>query len=172
MIHTDVYPENAYPDYAWPLYAWPMPALVDIGDPEHVFKRDGSITIFKRPVQNKIFKRPVQNKTFKRVEHMKKIENYTKQPWEEERIAGEFTDDLDDGETISSSTVSAVDKDDNDVSTTVLDQATKTIDGGYVKIFAKGGSEAASPYVITFRATTSDGQKLEVDVRMRIEEKP
>ena len=106
------------------------------------------------------------------------MDMFTKQTYEEFYIAGDFSEDedgndiLDSGETIvlASSTVAAEDKDGTDVSSTVLDQSTKTVDGSQLKMLCKAGAEASSPYKITFKAVTSSGNKYEIDVRMNIEE--
>jgi hypothetical protein len=100
------------------------------------------------------------------------MDSFTKQPSEEFYIAGGFTNVLQTGETIveGSSTVTAVDtSDDSDASTIVLEQATKTVDGVYLKMQCKAG-ENNGKYKITFRASTSDGNLFEVDVLMRVKE--
>ena len=97
---------------------------------------------------------------------------FSKQPSEKFYVAGEFRKVLEYGETLvlASCTVAAEDKDAADMGTTVLDQATKAVDGTQLKIRCQAGAENKSPYKITFLATTSNGNVWEVDVEMEIEE--
>lgn len=100
------------------------------------------------------------------------LERFTKQPYEEFVIAGEYSDVLETGETIISgtSTVTSVDtSDDSDSSTEVLDTATKAVDGTQLKMRVKGGVHGEK-HKITFRADTSLGNNWEIDVIMKIKE--
>ncbi|MBE9571689.1 MAG: hypothetical protein IMF11_13760, partial [Proteobacteria bacterium] len=95
-----------------------------------------------------------------------------KQSYEEFTIAGDFVDQAEPGENavLLGSEVLAEDKDNNDVGTTLLDQATKAVDGTQLRIKVKAGAEAASPYKITFRIVTSSGNKWEIDASCRVKE--
>lgn len=102
------------------------------------------------------------------------IESFAKQSWEEFVVAGSIEDVVASGELIdlSPSLVIAEDKEGVDVSTTVLDQLTKTKDDTlhYLKIRCKAGAEASSPYKITFRVDTDQGNRYEIDVKMKVKE--
>lgn len=93
---------------------------------------------------------------------------FYKQPDEKFVIAGDFTDELTTGEAISvsSSSVSAVDGDGNDATSTVL--SGKEVDGAYLKTTVLAGTEGSSPYKITFKAVTDLGNVWEIDVRMKV----
>jgi len=100
------------------------------------------------------------------------LESFTKQSWEEFVIAGSLENVIATGEAIDlgSSSVAAVDKNGDDVSTTVLDQGTLIDDGYYLKIRCRAGDESLSPYKITFKIPTDAGNKWEIDVKMKIKE--
>ncbi len=80
---------------------------------------------------------------------------------------------------LNSSTVVAMDKDGKDAGE-ILNQATKTLgddpDASYsenmVGIKVQNGSQAKSPYYITFLMVTSAANKYEVDVKMKVKEVP
>jgi hypothetical protein len=97
---------------------------------------------------------------------------FTKQSYEEFTITADFVNVLDTGEGIASQTVEAVDTDGTDVAATVTDQGTISASGSQVSILVKAGSEAASPYKITFKIVTdsSPAHKWEEDVTMTIRE--
>lgn len=96
----------------------------------------------------------------------------SKQPSEKFYIAGEFRKNMETDETLVlvSSSVSAVDKDDSDVSATILDQSTLAVDGTQLQIRLQAGAEDKSPYQVTFLATTSIGNVWEVDLKVEITE--
>ena len=102
------------------------------------------------------------------------LDKFTKQNHEKFVISGSFINDLDDGELIvlADSTVTAVDVDEEDVTSTVLNAATKSLDMPKIKIQVQDGLEANSPYKITFRATTDavPANVFELDVIMKIKE--
>lgn len=100
------------------------------------------------------------------------MDKFEKQEYEEFVIAGEYEDVMTTGETITdgTSTVTAIDKDGNDVSSTILEQSTKTVDGTQLQMRCKAGTYAASPYQITFKAVMSTLNKWEVDVIMWVKE--
>lgn len=108
------------------------------------------------------------------------IKNITKQSWEAFFIAGSILNVQGAAETVlpGSSTVLAEDKDGTNVSATFLDQATiitdNDPDGSYtdnmLSMRVRAGSESASPYKVTFRMTTSEGNQWEVDMQVTVEE--
>lgn len=69
-----------------------------------------------------------------------------------------------------SSFVEAVDKNGNDMSTVVIEQATFAVDGTRLKFRLREGIETESPYKITAKAETDLGNRFEVDFEMRIKE--
>lgn len=96
-----------------------------------------------------------------------------KQPYEEFFISGSILWVQTDTETISPipSTVVAEDVNEADVSATFLEQATKILGndpkGSYtdnqLAMRIRGGEAALSPYKVTFRMETTEGNKWEVD---------
>ena len=80
--------------------------------------------------------------------------DFWKYPSEKFEISMDFSSLLGASETISAATVTAYDKDGQDVSATLLDAATKTIDGGSIKIHVRNGT-AGERYKIVFQADTS-----------------
>ena len=106
----------------------------------------------------------------------------TKQSYEAFFIAGSIikNQEADEVVELATSTVAAQDKDLNDVSGIVLEQATKKLaddpEGNYINnalaIQCKAGAEAASPYVITFYMETNKGNKWEVDMKLVLKEVP
>ena len=112
------------------------------------------------------------------------IEKTTKQSWEEYFIAGSILNVQKDGtETVVllTSSIEAVDKNGDDALATVIDAATKKLDsdpdGSYsdnmLAVRCKAGSETSgSPYVVTFKMITTEGNKWEVDMKLVIKEIP
>lgn len=100
------------------------------------------------------------------------METIRKQAYEEFTIAGDFVDQAESGETaiLAGSEVFAVDKDGVDVKATLLDQATKAVDGTQLRIKLRAGAEDKSPYKITFKIVTSAANKWEIDVSCRLKE--
>lgn len=100
------------------------------------------------------------------------METIRKQAYEEFTIAGDFVAQAESGETavLLGSEVLAEDKDGADVGTTLLDQATKAIDGTQLRIKLRAGTEDKSPYKITFKIVTSSDNKWEIDVSCRVKE--
>jgi len=108
------------------------------------------------------------------------LESFIKQPSEEFPVWGSILDVQEASETVvlAASTVVAIDKDGNDVTSSVLDSATKALgsdpDGSYTDnmlgVKVQNGTEEASPYKITFEMHTSAGNIWEKDVRMKIKE--
>jgi hypothetical protein len=102
-----------------------------------------------------------------------------KQIYESFFIGGSIYNVQQSGEAIvlANSTVVAEDKDGTDVSSTLLSQATKSLgddeNGGtnnVLKIRLQGGTEAASPYKVTFKMETDQANKWEVDILVKVEE--
>lgn len=92
-----------------------------------------------------------------------------KQPYEEYTISNNFALNFSTAEIIASQSVTAVDKDDTNVTDTITDQTTIANDGiGRVYILIRGGAESKSPYKITFRCITSAGHKWEKDFRLPV----
>lgn len=110
------------------------------------------------------------------------IESFEKQTWESWPVWGSILNVQTATETVdeTKSTVIAMDKDGNNVSTTFLDQSTITKgtdpDGDYtdnmIGMRCQGGSLSATPYYITFRIWTSENNKYEVDVKVKIKQIP
>ena len=101
------------------------------------------------------------------------LESFTKQNYEEFVIAGNFNENMEVGELITSQTMSARDKDNNDVTSTVIDGTTVVNDGdGRVQGLIKAGDEALAPYVVTFKCVTDSipVHKWEIDVKMKVKE--
>ena len=106
-------------------------------------------------------------------------EIFTKQNYEEFYIVGDFYKDIDPSDSIvlGSSSVAAEDKDEADVTATVLTAATLAVVDSSVAgadncltVWVKAGSETASNYKITFKAECVSGMKLELDIVMKIKE--
>jgi len=100
------------------------------------------------------------------------IEEFEKQPYEEFFVAGDYSTVLDDDETLvlAQCVVSAVDKGGTDASSAVLDLPTMDVDGPYLKVRCRAGDPSLSKYKITFRCVTSEGNKWEIDVKMKVKE--
>jgi hypothetical protein len=110
------------------------------------------------------------------------IESFEKQTWEEWPVYGSILNVQNETETVvlGSSSVSAMDKDGNNVSSTFLDQGSKALgddpDGAYTDnmlgMKCRDGEISKSPYYITFYMVTSEGNKYEVDVKVKIKRIP
>jgi len=98
------------------------------------------------------------------------VDNFTKQIYEEFTIDANFGANFTEPETITSQTVTAVDKSGIDVSASVTNQASVSNDGSKVSVLVRGGTAENSPYKISFRCITSNGNKWEYDVQMKIKE--
>ena len=98
------------------------------------------------------------------------MESFNKQSYEEFVIAGDFVNVLAVGETLvlADCDVKAYDKLDADVTSSILEN--KAVSGSQLQITVKAGSNSSSPYTLTFYAETSDGNKWELDVRMKVKE--
>ena len=114
------------------------------------------------------------------------IEKVKKQAWEAFYIAGSILEWQADGSTevvvLATSTVIAEDKDGTDVSDTFMEQGTKVLDsdpdGDFddnmlsMRLATMGGLEAASPFYVTFKMITDEGNYYEVDYRVEVKEIP
>jgi len=103
-----------------------------------------------------------------------------KQPYESFMIGASIYDvaEVGEGITLLLSTATAIDRDGTDVSATLLDQATLALasddQGGLDNVLTirlRAGSDAGTPYKITFKMETDLGNKYEVDVTANVEEK-
>lgn len=96
----------------------------------------------------------------------------SKQSYERYVVGCNYDKVLGDAETIVllSSLVEAKDKNGNDMSTVVIEQATFAVDGSRLKFKIREGIEAESPYKITAKAETDLGNRFEVDFEMRVKE--
>ena len=95
-----------------------------------------------------------------------------KQNYERYVVSGNYSKALNTSETIVllSSLALAEDKDGNDMSTVVLEQPTFALDGSLLKVRVREGVEVESPYKITLRAETDEGNRFEIDFELRIKE--
>lgn len=107
-----------------------------------------------------------------------------KQSWEAFYIAGSILPWQEDGSTevveLATSTVIAEDVDGTDVSVTFLVQGTKVLssdpDGDFtnnmlsIRLAGDGGLEADSPFKVTFKMITDEGNQFEVDVMVYVKE--
>ena len=100
------------------------------------------------------------------------MDSFRKQNSESFFVDADFTNVLSTGETLvlGDCSVEAVDVNGDDVASTVTDQDSLAVDGNKLKIRVQAGTEAASPYKLTFKATTSGANVWEKDVHMRIRE--
>ena len=108
-----------------------------------------------------------------------------KQTWEAFYIAGSILPWQEDGSTevvvAATSTVVAEDVDGTDVSATFMEQATKVLDsdpdGDFtdnmlsMRLKGEGGVAADSPFKVTFKMITDEGNQFEVDVMVYVKEK-
>ena len=94
---------------------------------------------------------------------------FTKQSYEDFPISADFSKDMATGETLISQTITAIDNAGDDATASIL--STPTNDGAtqaLIRVFA--GTEALSPYKVTFRVVTSIGNKWELDIKMKVKE--
>jgi hypothetical protein len=106
------------------------------------------------------------------------VESFEKQTWEIWTAWGSIIDVQEATETVvlNTSSVKAMDKEGNDVSSTFLDQSTLALgddpDGSYennlLGIKCRGGDISKSPYHITFYMVTSLANQYEVDVKVKV----
>jgi len=110
------------------------------------------------------------------------VDSFQKQTWEVWTTWGSILNVQEATETVvlATSSVSAMDNEGNDVSSTFLDQGTKALgddpDGDYtdnlLAMKCRGGDIDKSPYHITFYMVTSLANQYEVDVKVKIKRIP
>lgn len=100
------------------------------------------------------------------------LEEFSKQPNEKFMIWGDITDVIESGDSIkaASSSLTAVTSIGTDVTATVIDSTAATASGYKFGSRVQAGTEAQSPYQITFNIYTTNGDKFEIDVKMKIED--
>jgi hypothetical protein len=91
------------------------------------------------------------------------MDSFKKQPYEEFTIEADFSANMEDGETVSTVTATAIIKDGG--SAAVVADATPI---GQTATAMVSGGEPGSSYIITFQATTTAGSKWELDVKMSV----
>jgi len=99
------------------------------------------------------------------------VETLEKQPFEQFPITFDYSRNMATGETCASLEVIVSDKDGNDVSTTLVDDATISLSGQTASVRVRAGSVAASPYYISGRTVTNLTNKWEIDVKLTVREK-
>lgn len=92
------------------------------------------------------------------------ITSYIKQPWEEETIQVGFSKILASGDNIQSATISIWDGD-TEITSTMI--GATSISSPYVLVKIKGG-DSGKNYNLRVRVTTSNGEKYEEDLVVRI----
>lgn len=97
-----------------------------------------------------------------------------KQGFERYFIQGDFSAVLESGETLDVSnvntTITAIDSSGADVTATIIDDASKYVDGTRLYVRIKDGDEVGSPYKITIKVETSNGNRWEVDGLIKVKE--
>jgi len=101
---------------------------------------------------------------------MADMEEFSKQSGEAWTIAGDFSENMESTESIASHTVTCVDDNGEDATSTILSD--DAVRGQRVEVFVQDGSDAVTPYIITFRivTNTTPAHKWELDVKMVIKE--
>lgn len=98
------------------------------------------------------------------------MEKFSKQPYEEFPIAVDFSECLQGGDSITAQAVLAVDRDGEEVTADVTRQSTFSNEGEdkvvVTTVFA--GDPAKQPYKLTFRCTTANGNRWEMDIQMNV----
>jgi hypothetical protein len=98
------------------------------------------------------------------------LEEFTKQPYEEFVIAGEFSAVLATGETLLNPAMTAINKKTGvDTSSDVIESGTVQVSGSQVVGRVKAGVHKET-HKITIRTETSDSNKWEIDVLMKVVE--
>lgn len=93
-----------------------------------------------------------------------------KQPYEEFPRYVDFSLNMLSTETIIDKSVTAVNASGEDATDVVTNQATLSVVGQRVYIVVKGGVEADSPYILTYRCETSTNSKWEEEVKLVIKD--
>lgn len=106
-----------------------------------------------------------------------------KQIYEEYYIAGSILNVQKDGTekcVLATSEIEAIDNNGDDALAAIIDLPTKKLDndpdGSYtdnmVSVRVKAGTEALSPYIVTWKMPTTEGNKWETEMRVTIKELP
>lgn len=97
------------------------------------------------------------------------IAHFFKQEAEEFPVGADFSENMSSSEVIASEIITATDADGEAVTAEVLENPTN--DGAQTALVqVKAGTEAGSPYKITFEAITDAGNTWELDIEMIIKE--
>jgi len=94
----------------------------------------------------------------------------TKQNYEKYFIHGDFSAVLDEGETIASESISAIDAAGDDATSAMIDMTSPFVDGAKQYVRIQGGTQDGSPYKVTIRVVTSAGNQWEVDCLVKVKE--
>jgi len=102
------------------------------------------------------------------------LEKTEKQGFERYFVNADFSAVLEADETLDAAnentTITVVDKDNADATATIIDDASKYVDGTSLYVRIKDGDEEGSPYKITIKVETSKGNRWEVDGLIKIKE--
>lgn len=100
------------------------------------------------------------------------MDQFTKQLSEVFFIEADFVQVLQTGEALvlGSCTAVAVTRAEADATASVLDAASKNVLGSKLQIRVKAGAAADSPYKITLKAVTDQGNTWEKDIEMSVKE--
>jgi hypothetical protein len=100
-----------------------------------------------------------------------KLESTTKQPFESYFVYGDFSAVMELAETIITGTSEVTATDNTGTAdSSIIDPTSVYVDGFKYYVRIKDGEVAKSPYKITFRITTSTGNKWEVDGSIVVKE--
>jgi hypothetical protein len=94
---------------------------------------------------------------------------YTKQPWEEETIRVDCTPRLADGDSLQSATLTILDDEGNDVTSSMID-GSPSVNSPYIYAKIKAG-ESPNNYNLRVRGITANGEKIEADMQICVREK-
>ena len=94
----------------------------------------------------------------------------TKQASEKYFVYGNFEHVMEESETIVSSSATCRDKDGEDVTASLIESGSETVDNRRLYIRIQNGLQSLSPYIFTIKITTSTGNEWEVDGKVTIKE--
>ena len=97
---------------------------------------------------------------------------FTKQPYEEFTVGGDFSLVMDTDETIVVGSSDAVVEDSagTDVTSSIIESGSLAANGQILQVRVKGGTEDGSPYKITYKAVSDVGEKYEIDQFMEVKD--
>ena len=100
------------------------------------------------------------------------LDKVEKQPYEVFWVSSSFTKDLGDDEGVASSIVTATDVDGTDATADIIVSGTSMFAGHICYVQIKAGTEALSPYKLTFRIVSDADpvNKWENDIRVKVKE--